>query len=89
MKTPTEILEATAAIITARGETHGDWKLNMSNTAALLTSYLGVEVAARQVPVIMSLVKISRMTCGPLNEDDYTDLVGYAALAAALASTRK
>ena len=85
MKTPAECLIETAELIAARGDTHGDWRMNMTNTAALLSAYLQVEIAAHQVPIIMSLVKISRMSCGARNIDDYDDLIGYAALAAALA----
>jgi hypothetical protein len=37
------------------------------------------------VAVMMVLVKVSRMACGAPNMDDYEDLIGYGALAAALA----
>jgi hypothetical protein len=86
MPTPDEMLRAAADTVRVRGGTHGDWRDNMENTAELWSAYLKQPIAAEQVAVMMVLVKVSRMTCGALkNLDDFDDLVGYGALAAALA----
>ena len=84
MPTPDEMLKAAADTVRARGGTHGDWRDNMENTAELWSAYLKQPIGAEQVAVMMVLVKVSRMTCGALNLDDYDDLLGYGALAAAL-----
>ena len=84
MPTPDAMLQAAADTVRARGGTHGDWRENMENTAELWSAYLKQPIAAEQVAVMMVLVKVSRMTCGALNLDDYDDLLGYGALAAAL-----
>lgn len=84
MPTPDAMLQAAADTVRARGGTHGDWRENMENTAELWSAYLKQPIAAEQVAVMMVLVKVSRMTCGTLNLDDYDDLLGYGALAAAL-----
>ena len=84
MPTPDEMLRAAADTVRARGGTHGNWRDNMENTAELWSAYLKQPIAAEQVAVMMVLVKVSRMTCGALNLDDYDDLLGYGALAAAL-----
>lgn len=68
----------------ARGVQHGDWRINMENTAKLWSAYLKQPIAAEQVAIMMVLIKVSRMTCGTLNLDDYDDLLGYGAIAAAL-----
>ena len=84
MPTPDEMLKAAADTVRARGGTHGDWRDNMENTAELWSAYLKQPIAAEQVAVMMVLVKVRRMTCGAVNLDDYDDLLGYGALAAAL-----
>ncbi len=84
MPTPDEMLKAAADTVRPKGGTHGDWRDNMENTAELWSAYLKQPIAAEQVAVMMVLVKVSRMTCGALNLDDYDDLLGYGALAAAL-----
>ena len=89
MPTPAQMLRYAAATVSARGGTHGDWRENMENTAELWSAYLKQPIAAEQVAVMMVLVKVSRMTCGTLNHDDYDDLLGYGALAAALVHEEK
>lgn len=84
MRTPVDVLRDTALIVAERDETHGDWHDNMRNTAELWSAYLRRRVTARQVAVMLGLMKVSRMACGGPNQDDYDDLVGYAAIAAAL-----
>jgi hypothetical protein len=84
MPTPDDVLQDAAETVRSRGGTHGDWRENMQNTADLWSAYLQQPIAAEQVAVMMVLVKVSRMACGAPNIDDYQDLIGYGALAAAL-----
>lgn len=87
MPTPDAMLQAAADTVRARGGTHGDWRENMENTAELWSAYLKQPIAAEQVAIMMVLVKVSRMTCGTLNLDDFEDLLGYGSIAAAIAQT--
>lgn len=85
MTSPADVLRHAAEIIEQRGDLHGDWRTNMTNTSALWSRYLGREVTPTQVALCNCLQKISRMISGGLtNADDFDDLVGWAAIAAAL-----
>jgi len=85
MTSPLEVLKNAQAIIEARGDLHGDWKKNTKTTAVLWSRYIGYSVTPSQVALMNCLQKISRMISGGLqNKDDYDDLVGWAAIAAAL-----
>ena len=85
MRTPADVLSDVASIIATRGELHGNWDENMTCIARLWSSYLGQQVEAHNVGVMLALVKVGRMAGGTFNRDDYDDLVGYAAIAAAIA----
>ena len=89
MNSPAEVLRTVASIVADRGDTHGDWQHNMDNTAAMWSAYLHVPLSGRDVAVMLALMKISRMACGAYNADDYVDLVGYAAIAAACDAEKK
>ena len=84
-RTPAEILEKVIATIAERGLQHGDYVENMNNTADLMSSFLAPRLEGSQAAVSLALLKISRMTCGGYNSDDFEDAVGYLAIAAALA----
>ena len=85
MSTPADVLSDVASIIATRGESHGNWDDNMTCIAGLWSAYLGQPVEAHNVGVMLALVKVGRMAGGTFNRDDYDDLVGYAAIAAAIA----
>jgi hypothetical protein len=70
-------------IVEQRAEHYGDPKPNMERTAALVSAYLGHEVTAHDVAVIMMLVKISRAKVSR-HEDNYVDIRGYSEIAQAL-----
>lgn len=64
-----------------RNATHGDKTETHAGIASLWSAYLGVEITARQVALMMCLLKIARTKSGKFNEDDYIDLAGYAGIA--------
>jgi hypothetical protein len=82
--TPAQVLFDVAELIEKRGHTHGDWRGNMTAAAVLWSTYIGKPIAAHDVAVMLALLKVTRMTAGEHEPDDYDDLVGYAAIAAAL-----
>jgi len=84
-RTPAEILDKVKATIAERGLSHGDYAENMDNTADLQSSFLRTRLEGSQAAVSLALLKISRMTCGGFNIDDYEDAIGYLAIAGALA----
>jgi hypothetical protein len=85
LRTPGDVLSDVASIIATRGESHGNWDENMTCIARLWSAYLGQPVEAHNVGVMLALVKVGRMAGGTFNRDDYEDMVGYAAIAAAIA----
>ena len=81
------LAEALRLVSTVREESHGEPRDQFGLTARLWTNYLvarhgeAVHVTASDVAIMMCLLKISRHTHGTINEDNYVDLAGYAALA--------
>ena len=91
-RTPAEILERAADIISDRGAHHGNYVENMDNIADLWSSFIGMRLTGPQAAVMLALVKVSRMHCGGkegFDIDDYEDAVGYLAIATAVAETEK
>ena len=72
--TPDEVLEKTRAIILERGQHHGQWRHNMDNIADLWSSFLGRRISGEQAAVMLGLVKVSRMSRGKYNTDDYGEV---------------
>lgn len=68
-----------------RARQHGDKRTNHENIAVLWGGYLGVELTAHDVALMMALLKIARTKTGSHNPDDYVDGVGYLAIAGELA----
>jgi hypothetical protein len=74
-----------------RARTHGDKTKNHHNIATLWNAYLrnaeklSVEIDAKDVALMMALLKIGRTQAGSYNLDDYVDLAGYAGVAGEIA----
>lgn len=64
-----------------RATQNGDKVDNHQNIAALWSAFLGVQIAADQVALMMVLLKVARTKTGRLNRDDYVDMAGYAGVA--------
>lgn len=78
--------EASNAVLDDRGETHGGIHENFEQTAAVWSEYLGADVSAVDVAVMMVMLKASRQKCGSEDSDHYVDMAGYAAIANGLAN---
>ena len=68
-----------------RARQHGDALAAHTNIAVLWSAYLGMPITARDVALMMVLLKIARTKTGTFNADDYIDAAGYAAIAAEVA----
>jgi hypothetical protein len=78
-----EILTEAASLVSGdRRETHGNAKSQFNCTAALWSAYLGCTLSAKDVALMMMLLKVSRTQHGKHNDDDFVDGAGYFALAA-------
>lgn len=89
--TPKEIAERAAQLISGdRNRSHGNARDNFENIAAFWNVYLqkksgGRHLTARDVGIMMALLKVARTLTGTHNVDDYLDGVGYLALAGGMA----
>ena len=52
---------------------------------ALWSAYLGTPITARDVALMMVLLKVARTKTGAFNLDDYVDAAGYAGIAVEVA----
>ena len=64
---------------------YGDKIKNHCNIASLWSAYLGREITARDVALMMTLLKIARTKIGSHNADCYVDGAGYMAIAGEIA----
>lgn len=64
-----------------RESTYGSPENNFSLIAELWTVYTGKKLTAKDVAIMMALLKIARIKTGKFKADNYIDLAGYAACA--------
>ena len=70
---------------TDRQVQYGTPEANLGRIGALWSAYLGKDLDAHDVAVMMALVKIGRMASGVTVADNYVDAVAYIGLADRLA----
>ena len=70
--------DASEIVSDDRPETHGDAYENHAHIADLWGAYLGVEIEAWEVAVLMTMLKASRAKSGSLDRDHFVDIAGYA-----------
>jgi hypothetical protein len=84
----TDILEEAIELINGdRNNDYGDPLDDFSTTASLWQTYLartmtardGLDIQAHDVAILMSLLKIARMSWSPNKRDHWADLAGYTA----------
>jgi hypothetical protein len=81
--TPEEIIDEAKRLITKeRAEAYGDYNSMFKNVATMWTAYFGFNVTGQDVPICMALVKMMRQKQGKDLDDNFIDIIGYAALAA-------
>lgn len=77
----TDILEEANEAVAAREFTHGECVENNKNIADLWTAYLGMNITADEVAIMMVLLKIGRTKSRKAVKDHFVDMAGYAAIA--------
>ena len=84
------LLHAADLVSGERARTYGDMLENHQNIADLWNGYLGDRLEGTLTPtdvaLMQVLLKVARTKEGDLNEDDFTDIAGYAACAWEIAS---
>lgn len=84
------ICERAAELVNGdRNADYGDALDNFTETAALWSPILGIEVSAEQVALCMAQVKIARLIHNTPHDDSWIDGVGYLALGGGIARRRR
>ncbi|MBQ9050575.1 MAG: hypothetical protein IJ126_08270 [Lachnospiraceae bacterium] len=74
-----QILTKAAEVVTGKDSQHGDTEDNFSRIAAMWSAYLDKDVSAKDVAVMMILLKTARIASGHQSGDNWVDISGYAA----------
>ena len=75
-----EILDTAKQYVTKdRAADHGNMEDNFRTIAEYWTIYLGVEVHSADVAVMMTLLKVARISSNPKHTDNWVDGCGYLA----------
>lgn len=75
-----EILKAaTACVCGGREQDYGSPESNFARIAEFWSTYMGVEINAKDVAAMLALLKIARIASGHAKDDNWVDLAGYAA----------
>ena len=81
-----EVLDRARVLVSGdRATQHGDKVACHRNIAALWSGFLGINLTAQQVALMLALMKIARTKIGGHNPDNYVDLAGYAGVAGEIA----
>lgn len=88
--TRAEILDkAKECVCGQREQDYGKPEDNFATIAALWGAYKDTEFSARDVAVMMALMKIARIKTGTATDDCFVDLAGYAACGGEIESADK
>ena len=82
--TAAEALAQVQNIIQQRGESYGNARSNMAETAKRISLTLGYTVTPENVCLLMIDLKLARLKETPAHLDSVLDVMGYAALMAEL-----
>ena len=74
-----EILDNAARIVGGKDGQHGSAENNFDKIARLWYAYKGVPFTAKDVAVMMILLKVARIASGHQCDDNFVDIAGYAA----------
>lgn len=75
-----EILEAAKTCVCGnREKDYGSPEDNFGRIACFWSDYLCADIRAKDVAVMLALLKVARIASGHAKEDNWVDLAGYAA----------
>lgn len=67
-----------------RAQEYGDAQVNFERIAKLWSAFYGSEFSAKQVAVMLGMLKMSRLATSIDHADSWKDLAGYVAIGATL-----
>ena len=84
-----EILSAAEkCVCTSRNEEYGSAEDNFARIAAYWSLYIGHEITARDVAIMMCMLKLTRIQTGKPHADNWIDACGYLACGAEIEGRR-
>lgn len=89
MKRAQMLKQAEACVCGKREQDYGSPEDNFQKIAELWTAYTGQAYSAKDVAMMMALLKIARIKSGTGTEDSFIDLAGYAACACEIATEKR
>lgn len=84
-KIPTRdfVIDTAKSLISGqRQRDYGDAKTSFEEIADYWSTYLGIELCAEDIAIMMALMKIARIKTGSGTIDSFIDSIGYMALGA-------
>lgn len=72
-----------------REQDYGSPENNFSKIAVLWSAYFGHDFTALDVAMMMTLMKIGRISTGTATEDSFVDAIGYLACGAEIEGEKK
>ena len=78
--------KANECVMLQREQDYGDPQSNFTLIANLWSDYLDAEVTAKDVAMMMILLKVARIKNGGGTGDSYVDICGYGACAAEISA---
>lgn len=81
--------EAMKIVLTNREQQYGDPEDSFTAIKNLWSAYMGVEFSAKDVAIMMSLLKIARIMTGTIKKDNWVDAIGYLACGAEIEGKRE
>lgn len=78
--------EAQSLIYGDRAQAYGSYEAEATKLATMWSQFLGVHIDSAQVPAMMIMLKLCRLSNNPTHRDSWVDIAGYAGCAGKLES---
>lgn len=88
VKVPNDSLldKAKSLIYGDRAQAYGEYSVEAERLARMWGAFLQVDIRPEQVPAMMVLLKLARLSNDPAHQDSWIDIAGYAGCAGKLES---
>ncbi len=71
-----------------RAAAYGPYEVEAERLARMWSTFLEADIRAEQVPAMLVILKLTRLSHDPTHEDSWIDIAGYAGCAGKLPSIR-
>lgn len=85
-----ELLNKAKEIVNGeREQQYGSPEDNFHSIAVMWSAYLGIRVSSEDVAAMMILLKVARISSGQYKDDNWIDVIGYAACGGEIAGRKE